>query len=112
MSQYQKNYTIPLPIGDFDKQMQDWLLETTDKETLDRYIQIYTLHESLVKQADAVGDRLTQWYQDGDRGYWKIQWLSDTVHMKYMSQIPLDDRQFYEKVWNDFHEYLGTGYRC
>ena len=112
MSHYQKNYSIPLPIGDFDKQMQDWLLSTTNEETLDRYLKIYAVHEALVKQADACGDRITIWHEKDNQGYWEIHWRSDDVHMKYMGQIPLEDRLFYEKVWDNFHSYLGTGYTC
>ena len=112
MSDYQKNYTIPLPIGDFDQQMQSWLLESTDQETLARYLKIYDVHESLVKLADACGDRITIWHEKQGQGFWEIHWRSDEVHMQYMSQIPLEDRLFYEKCWDDFHRYLGTNYQC
>jgi hypothetical protein len=112
MSDYQKNYTIPLPAGDFDKQMQDWLLSSTNAETLSKYLQIYNLHESLVKRADECGDRITRWHQNGNQGYWEIHWRSDDIHMTYMGQIPLEDRLFYEQCWDDFHKHLGTNYQC
>lgn len=111
MSEYQKNYTIPLPKGNFDEQMQDWLLSTTNKETLDRYLKIYEFHESLVKQADACGDRVTIWRENESHGFWEIHWRSDKVHMSYMGQIPLEDRLFYEKCWDDYHQYIGTNYK-
>ena len=82
------------------------------RDTSEKHLQIYHHHESLVKQADARGDRITQWRVHDDKGYWEIHWRSDDVHMQYMGQIPLEDRLFYEKVWDEFHAFIGTGYTC
>lgn len=112
MSEYQKKFTIPVPAGNWDEHMQHWLLTTTDQLTLDRYLQIYHLHESIVAQADVVGDRNTSWIKKDDKIQLEIKWKSDDVHMTYMNQIPLEDRLFYEKCWDDYHEYIGTNYKC
>lgn len=106
MDSYQKIFNVHIPIDNFDEQLENWLLVQTNQETLDRYISIRNLHESLVKQADECGDRVVIWHQDGDQKFWEIKWKSHDVHMKYMFQIPLEDRQFYEKAWDDFRSYL------
>ena len=110
MPDYQKKFTVPIPIVNFDQQLQDWLLLNTNLETLERYMNIYNLHESLVKQADECGDRKLIWH-DGGKSL-EIQWRSDDTHQFYMKQIPHEDQLFYEKVWDDFHTHLGTGYTC
>jgi len=112
MNTYQKTISIPVPIDNFDNKMQDWILEKHGREQLDRYNQIFKLHESIVAEADLAGDRKIITVNDGNSITWKILWVSEEVHMSYMHRISSESRSFYEQMWNEFHEYLGTGYKC
>ena len=103
MNTYTKNFTVLVPDGNWDKEIEAWLLESSDSETVNKYLKIHRHHEELVKQADRCGDRQVNIYKNGIGTQVEIRWISDEVHMKYMHQIPLSDRQFYEKVWNDFY---------
>lgn len=105
---YQKTFNVPIPIRNFDVEMKKWLLINTDADTLQRYVNVQNLHEELVKQADERGDRNLIWHDNGENSFWEIQWKSHEIHMYYMDQIPLEERDFYDKVWIDFREHLET----
>lgn len=112
MSEYQKKFNVPMPIDNFDKKMQNWIEKVFGVDTLNRYVQLYNLHESIVKEADTQGDRVVFFHKQGEQSYVEIHWRSEEVHMMYMNRISLEDRLFYERMWTEFHAYLGTGYKC
>ena len=103
MNTYTKSFTVSVPGGNWDKEIETWLLNSSDSETVSKYLKIHHHHEELVKQADKCGDRQVNIYKSDNGNQVEIKWISDEIHMKYMNQIPLSDRQFYEKVWNDFY---------
>jgi hypothetical protein len=75
---------------------------------LDRYIAVDNLHQAVVSEADKKGDRRLIWHEAGPDSFLEITWTSHEVHMSYMNQIPADEEKFFEKVRNDFYEYLNT----
>jgi hypothetical protein len=97
MSNFQKQFQIKMT-QNTDIELEEWLLATTNQETLDRYRKIKDLHNNSVQQAIACGDC----FIDNQDSVANIHWRSDEVHQSYINQWPVKEHEFYMKVWNSF----------
>jgi hypothetical protein len=111
MSEYEKKYTILLPIKDYDKQMQDWIANTFGVETMEQFVRARDSHESVVKEADIQGDRVVFFHRQGEETRVEIHWRSDEIHQMYLNRISPEDNALFSRMWNEFHTYLGTGHK-
>ena len=97
MSEFQKQFQIKMT-QNTDKELEEWLLSTTNLETLERYLRIKDLHNSSVQAAIACGDA----WIDNQLEVANIHWKSDEIHQTYINQWPIEEHQFYMQVWDSF----------
>lgn len=101
MSEFQKQFQVKMT-ANTDQELEAWLLSTTNSETLARYLRIKDLHNAVVQEAIACGDCVI----DNQNKVANIHWLSDEVHQSYICRWPIEEHEFYMKVWADFRKYL------
>ena len=97
MPDFQKQFQIKMT-KNTDKELEEWLLSTTNPETLERYRKIWRLHEDSVRSAIACGDA----WIDNQLEVVNIHWKSNEIHQTYINQWPVEEHKFYMQVWNSF----------
>ena len=81
-----------------DREMEEWLLYTTDLATLERFKRIREIHNKSVQEAIACGDCMI----DNQASVANIHWRSQEVHESYINSWPAEEHKFFMQVWDSF----------
>jgi len=101
MSNFQKHFQVKMT-PNTDEEMEEWLLSTTNLETLERFKRIREIHNNAVQEAIACGDCMI----DNQAKVANIHWRSQEIHMLYINRLPQEEEKFFEMIWENYKQYI------